>query len=95
MPVEWLNGSWISPGAKIGKLALIGAFTVNASRDVPEGSTWFGSPAIGAPPAPPIPNPHTHIFGRTFRPSLINFIQKSSEVDQAQDSATFTEPSIS
>ena len=62
MPVEWLNGSWISPGAKIGKLALIGAFTVNASRDVPEGSTWFGSPAIGAPPAPPIPNPHTHLW---------------------------------
>eukprot|EP00656_Telonema_subtile_P029217 TRINITY_DN3238_c0_g1_i15.p1 TRINITY_DN3238_c0_g1~~TRINITY_DN3238_c0_g1_i15.p1 ORF type:complete len:1754 (+),score=356.05 TRINITY_DN3238_c0_g1_i15:102-5363(+) len=43
------NHVWVSPGTTLGKDALVGAYTVNASTDVPEGTTWFGSPAIELP----------------------------------------------
>lgn len=43
------NHSWLSPGATVGHSALIGAYTVNASMNVPDGTTWFGAPAIELP----------------------------------------------
>ena len=43
------NHSWLSPGANIGASALIGAYTVNPSMKVADGSTWFGAPAIELP----------------------------------------------